>query len=148
MKIKDDLNEYQKINIERYQCPGCVVGGDIDCYECEDTYGIQCTRYVCGTMIVPIVGKIFLGMPKGFCRLGEDRNQKIQIFNDYKHLKEGWTYGTYNVPVWKYKDEHENILIRGLSPRINKPFLHIILEDCFDEIDCIEITEDEINEMD
>jgi hypothetical protein len=33
-------------------------------------------------------------------------------------------------------------------PRKNEPFLHIYLENCLDKIDCLEITEEDINQMD
>lgn len=39
-------------------------------------------------------------------------------------------------------------MIRGLSPRINKPFLHIIISNCVGLINCLEITEADINKMD
>lgn len=133
--------------IEQYQCAGCVVGGDLECYEHTDNYGIQCSAHVCGTMIMPTVGMLLLGMPTGFCRLGEGK-QKVQIFKNYEHLNEGWNYGIYNVPVWKHRTEEGHILVRGLSPRINKTFLHVIIEDCFDSIDCIEIADDDIKKMD
>ena len=105
---------------------------------------MECDKHVVGTTILGL-GKIFLGMPKGFDRLGQCDNTKIYIFET---LKDGWVYDKFNIPVWKYKDELGHIIVRGISPRINTPFIHVFLEDCLSKIDCIEITSTDIREMD
>lgn len=128
--------------IENYQCPGCVCGSDISCF--EKGSGIECDKHVVGTLIMGI-GKIFLGMPHGFNRLGFVEEMKI---NGFETLSDGWGYDKFNIPVWKYLNEHGNTLVRGLSPRTNAPFLHIFLEDCLSEIDCYEITLEDLNGMD
>jgi len=84
-------------------------------------------------------------MPKGFDRCGVDEKLIIHIFEKFD---DGWGYNKFNIPVWKYKDDIGSTLVRGLSPRINAPFLHIFLEDCRDKIDCLEITDEDIAEMD
>lgn len=137
------LDEKIKTAVEEYQCPGCVCGGDTTCYQ-PKSGSEACGKHVAGTMIFGI-GRIFLGMPKGFNHLGPSEDMKINIFRE---LKEGWGFDFLNVPVWKFKDEHGNTLVRGLSPRTASPFLHIFLEDCMKEIDCIEITEKELEEID
>lgn len=123
--------------VETYQCPGCVVGSDTACY--EKSKNEACEKHVPGTLIMPVVGRIFLGMPKGFDRLGSCDKMKINIFRE---LPDAWGFDQFNVPVWKHKDEHGNTIVRGLSPRINAPFLHIILTDCMDSISCMEITKE------
>jgi hypothetical protein len=128
--------------IEEYQCSGCVCGSGIECY--EKGGGEECKKHVIGTLISGI-GKIFLGMPKGFDRLGVFHTQKICIFSTFSN---GWGYNKFNIPVWKYLDQKGNVLVRGLSPRTNTPFLHIFLCDCLKEIDCLEITNKDIDEMD
>jgi len=99
-------------------------------------------------MEVPNVGKFFLGMPKGFNRIG-DSDTKINIFPNQTAQIKLWGYCKFNIPVWKYKNDKGHVFIRGLCPRINMPFLHIIL-DCpdFDKINCIEITDKDLDEMD
>ena len=42
----------------------------------------------------------------------------------------------------------KNTLVRGLSPRINKPFLDIYLKDVRDKINCFEIFKEDIESMD
>lgn len=136
------MDEQQKKFVETYQCPGCVCGSDIKCF--GEGSGIECGKHVAGTL-VGSVGKIFLGLPTGFCRIGPVERMKIFGF---KSPSDGWGYDKLNIPVWKHKDEHGNTLVRGISPRINSPFIHIFLGDHLSEIDCVEITDDDINGMD
>lgn len=132
-----------KLMVEEYQCPGCVVGSSFECYE-NNGIGVECTKHIVGTTIFPRIGRIFLGMPKGFCRLGQDDALKINIFN---HTDE-FVYDWLNVPVWKHLDKHGNTLVRGISPRINSPFLHIFIGDFMNKIDCHEITENDLGKID
>jgi len=128
--------------IESYQCPGCVVGSDITCFEKADN-DKGCNKHVAGTMIFPIIGKIFLGMSKGFNRIGSYNEMPLQIFEYY----EDFGYNHLNIPVWKHLNENGHTLIRGISPRINKPFLHVILEDCMEKVNCID-AESFLNQID
>ena len=128
--------------VEEYQCPGCVCGSDITCYEKSDN--LACEKHCVGTLISG-VGKIFLGMPKGFNRLGFMDKTKIYIF---EKLTDGWGYDKFNIPVWKYLNEHNNTVVRGICPRTNYAWIHIFLENCIDKIECLEITKNDIDEMD
>lgn len=126
--------------VKEYQCVGCV-GGDPGCYKAGDN--LACVNHCAGTMANGI-GRFFLGLPKGFCRLG-DGKPKIYIF---KTLKKGWGYNKFNVPVWKHLDEHGNTIVRGMCPRINDTWIHIFLGDYIKDIDCLEITQKDMDEMD
>jgi hypothetical protein len=137
------MEEYVKKAIETYQCPGCVCGSDISCY--IKGYYLECASHVAGTTISGI-GRILLGMPTGFCRLGVCG--KIELLMHRTKESSEYTYDMFNIPVWKYLDKHGNTLVRGLSPRINKPWIHIYLENCMNQIDCIEITQKDVDEMD
>ena len=128
--------------VEEYQCPGCFYGINSECYEISKDQ--SCDKHVSGTM-ANLIGKLFIGMPKGFNRLGEFHKTKINIFEKYD---DGWGYNLFNVPVWKHLDKHNNTLVRGICPRINHPFIHVFLEDCIDKIDCLEITHENIEQMD
>lgn len=129
--------------IELYQCPGCVSLPEDDCFEkSEDS--LSCINHVPGTIYASF-GKIFLGVPKGFNRLGPYREMKMVIFRSFT---DGFGYGKFNIPVWKYKNEKGHTLVRGLSPRLNTPFLHIFLEDCISKINCVEIKNSDISNMD
>ena len=134
--------------IEVYQCPGCVCGHNIKCFK-KDEIGIGCGAHVAGTNVFPLVGRLFLGMPKGFNRVGPVDKFKLSIFEDYENMvDETRFYDELNIPVWKCLDEHGNTLIRGLSPRINTPFLHIILGNNIDKIDCFETKTKMLNQID
>lgn len=128
--------------IEEYQVPGAV--GDFD----KNTAVIDngWVGHVPATFVSGI-GLVFLGMPRGFMRLGpiEAKYFRLWIFETWEAC---WAYDKYNVPCWKHLDEHGNTLVRGLSPRVNTPFLHVILGDHRDKIDCLEITAADLAEMD
>lgn len=155
-----DLTKEAKEAVETYQCPGCVVGSDVGCgkFKQEADYGVGCRGHVAGTRATGGVGLFFLGMPTGFCRTGfEEHNIKIQVFRDIDHLKQLWKahdfeetdgYGKFNVAVWKYKNLKGHIFVRGMHPRRNMTFLHVILDSKgYDEIQCQEITEKDVMEM-
>lgn len=142
------MNDNLKKAVEEYQCPGCVTGSDISCYENASTVGSACSSHCAGTRITPYLGRIFLGMPKGFNRLGESDTASIIIFNDAAHQRNDFLYDKLNVPVWKYKNSNGDVFVRGLIPRLNNPFLHIIIGGNIDSIDCLEITQKDIEGMD
>ncbi len=141
--MKDNI----KNAIEEYQCSGCVAGSDISCFEKND-YGVGCGKHIAGTTILGI-GKIFLGMPIGFNRLGSVDDLDIIMYETFDDISKEWgAYDKFNIAVWKYKNEDNHTFVRGLSPRTNSPFLHLFLEDCLNKIDCFEITENDIKGMD
>jgi hypothetical protein len=70
---------------------------------------------------------------------------KINIFEKFS---DGWDYDQFNIPVWKHLDENGNTIVRGISPRINAPFLHVYSGNCLSEISCKLITSDYIGCMD
>ena len=126
--------------IKEYQCPGCVTGIGLDCYE-KGTWE-ECKAHTIGTLKLG-VGWILLGMPRGFNHVLKDPS-----FFIFKSLSDGWGYDHLNVPVWKFRDMLGNTLVRGLIPRIGIPFIHIYLEDCLDQINCHEVTKEELDKMD
>ena len=138
------MEDLIKNAIEEYQCSGCVCGCDIECFELDET-GVGCGKHISGTIIAPGIGNIFLGMPKGFNRLGYDTKLIPHIF---EKLQDCFEYDMYNVPTWKHLNSNGHTLVRGMHPRLNMTFIHIFLEDCIDKIDCHEVTEKEIEYMD
>lgn len=141
------MKESIKKAVETYQCPGCAFGSDCECY--EKGYSESCGKHVAGTMCFPAVGTLFLGMPKGFNRPGKCET-KIWIYESVSNYGDG-PYrlgGKFNIPVWKYLDEHGNTLVRGMCPRTNMTFIVIFIGNHIDEIDCLEITIEDLDEMD
>lgn len=130
--------------IEKYQCSGCANGGNISCFSTYSS-GIGCGKHYAGTMISNI-GSIFLGMPKGFNRLGINNDLKPNIFQKFEDCD--WKYNQWNVPVWKYLNPERHTMVRGFIPRLNGSFIHIFLENCMDKINCLEMTEEDIDKMD
>ena len=139
--------------IIEYQCPGCIVGnGPEECFK-QSEFSVSCDNHRAGTAIMGI-GKIFLGLPSGFNRLGSDlgggENMKIEMFKSFESANKNhlWKYNKYNIPVWKYLNNNGHTLVRGLIPRLNLPFLHIYLEDCRGQIDCFEVDQEMVDYMD
>lgn len=130
--------------VKEYQCLGCMDGSYPDCYKTEAGYSISCRKHFAGT-IIGGQGKIFLGMPKAFNRLGHYEKMRVNVYEDYN---EDVVFDKFNVPVWKHLDEYGNTLVRGLRPRLNEPFIDVILGNHLDKIDCIEISREELLAMD
>jgi hypothetical protein len=151
--------------IQEYQCPGCVSGPYPECRTKQNLGGVSCGSHCPGTMVSGI-GTIFLGMERGFNRLGrvEPKQLPLLIFENEKQFEQDWRstsidgidgveipismYSKMNVPCWKYLDKHGNTIVRGMSPRKNAPFIHIHLWDARWRIQCVEITDDLIKQMD
>jgi hypothetical protein len=142
-----------KFAVEEYQCPGCISGSNTSCYK-KSNNSVSCGCHMAGTAILS-QGKIFLGMPKDFnrlgCSFGSEQQLKIEIhekFNEEEVWMGDHPMGKFNVVCWKYLNEHGHTLVRGVRPRKNEPFLHIFLEDCREKIGGVEITKEEIEKMD
>lgn len=139
---KTNMEKKIKLAIEEYQCSGCVFGGDVSCFEKSQIDGVGCGKHRAGTHGL-MTGPFFLGMPKGFNRIGEFSDMVPIIYDTFeKH------YDTFNVPVWKHLSKEGHTFVRGFRPRRNEPFLQIFLENCIDKIDCLEINSSDIDQMD
>lgn len=143
-----NLSEEVLKAIETYQVPGCVSDYSRESL-IQNGVGVEWSEHVAGTSVTSLRGleRIYLGMPRPFSRLGKAETP-INIFVSMEEKDKVWKYDIFNVPCWKYLDEHGNTLVRGLSPRINNPFLHVILGDHINEIDCYELTDSDLNGMD
>lgn len=131
--------------VEKYQCSGCVCGSDISCYQPSDC-GVGCSKHCAGTTIGGI-GRVLLGLPKGFDRLGHQDALVPVVFRTHGDKDANCPYDMYNVPVWKHLDGGV-ILVRGYMPRLNQGFIHIIIEGDMGTIDCRELTSEDLDNMD
>ena len=132
-----------KTAVEEYQCSGCVSDSYDICFK-KASHGVGCGGHCPGT-IMSGIGSLFLGMPKGFMRLGPIKSEHMPLFI----FEDDWGFfDKFNVPVWKYLDEFGNTLVRGLSPRVNVPFLHVYLKDIRDKVNCLELSKAEVEAMD
>lgn len=124
--------------IKDYQCAGCISGPYPSCFKSNDIGG-GCEKQYVGTTVIPQIGKIFLGLSKGFCRIGYQKDMIIYIFETQEQQQKQWKYDYFNIPVWKHKNKKGHILIRGYQPRLNIGFVHVILNGNYDSIDAHEI---------
>ena len=111
-----------------------------------------CAGHIPGTFM-NFIGRIFLGLPKGFNRLGPN-GSSIEIHETYDDFLscmgiELDKLNKYTVPVWKHLTENGHTLIRHYMPRRNDTTITIILENCMDRMpNAIEITKEDIEFMD
>ena len=132
--------------VEEYQCPGCIYGDDFEsCYQKDSIAGVGCGRHCPGT-ILSGVGPLFLGLPRGFNRLG-DSSFRPCIFLSQNDQEEELPFYTYNIPVWKYQDK-ETIFVRIYQPRLNRGWVYIILDGDINKINCLQLTKEDIEWMD
>lgn len=135
------MNDKQKMMIEKFQCVGCTCGGDVSCdhfkFVEEKPVGCWCEGHSAGTFLGG-VGKIALGLPTGFDRVGtiktgfeerDERSTNIRLYEDPSIP----SYDNLNVPVWAMEEEGY-LFIRVMSPRINYNFVDIITDGKFDKI--------------
>lgn len=138
--------------ITEYQCPGCVAGPEPHtCPSFKLSMSTGCKGHAPGTMMLG-VGTLFLGMPRGFDRVGPSGTEYVNLdvcasaeevvdLLKQKH--------PFSLAVWKHLDKHGNTLLRCYSPRTNVGWPVVILGDCMDKFpDAIEITAEQVEGMD
>jgi hypothetical protein len=122
----DIMTDGKTAMIEEFQCSGCVSGGDINCGVCKlesNNTGFYCSSHYSGTTLYPI-GKIYLGLPKGFNRVGElsdKRKTHIRLSLDSSKI----SYDYLNVPVWAMEKDGY-LFVRVYCPRINITYIDVI----------------------
>lgn len=153
------MNNKLKSAIETYQCPGCSFGSDISCFE-KDKHDLEnkgCGKHCAGTLILPGPGRVFLGLPHGFDRLGRisgsnyGEDPKIVIFEKFSEYTNAFgqnQYDKWNIPLWKHLNKSGHTIVRWIAPRRNIGNIHIFLENCLDKIDCFEVDQEMIDGMD
>lgn len=155
------MNEKKlKVFVEKFQCPGCVNGGDTQCgrYEPRDfDAGGTCAAHIPGTShaLPGSTVTYALGMPKGFNRLGP-RAPRTSYEGSHMPIV-FWAKGThsgfdrFNMAVWAMegRDSHKGFLfVRTVEPRLGRVRVDVIeggdlgdargalnVADFYDEID-------------
>lgn len=138
--------------IKEYQCSGCSCGSSPSdsCFKKSTIAGSGCGAHSPGTMFFgDCMNTIFLGMPTGFNRVGpmDSKSLPLLVFATPDESAT-FPYDKFNVPVWKHRTKEGHTLVRGLTPRRNCPFIHVHLHDYMGDLDCIEITNSDIEQMD
>ena len=124
------MDSEQKEMIEKFQCPGCTLGCNTECVTLhkEGDISFWCDSHSAGTIIMG--GKIALGLPKGFDKVGaltnslnyDRRSTNIRLFSSSEKIFE---YNFFNVPVWAMEKDGY-LFIRTYCPRINISFVDVI----------------------
>jgi len=104
--MPEQLTDIQLAVIGDIQCPGCTCGTspvqDCERFEPHTGYGFKCLAHSAGTMMFP-GGYVYLGLPKGFNRVGAFRvkgddktssNIRLWVYPDCPE------WNRWNVPVW------------------------------------------------
>src|SRR3990167_8905490 len=109
---------------ERFQCPGCTLGGDTTCgaYKQNPDTG-ACAAHRLGT-IKSLCGPFALGLPKGFCRPGVDRDRngdwcEPRFAMPIRFFTAGGRqplWDKLNIPVWAMEDDGY-LIVRTVEPR-------------------------------
>ena len=128
--------------IEIYQCPGCINGPDPSSCEGFKQGETGCLGHQCGTMGFG-TGRIFLGLPKGFNRVGTSKDVTFCIYENPEEALDP-SKATFNIVVWKHLDENGNTLIRVYSPRVNYGCAMVIRGDHLDKFPAALLITDEI----
>ncbi|MDF2421379.1 MAG: hypothetical protein OPY06_00005 [Nitrosopumilus sp.] len=130
----------QKQMVEEFQCPGCACGLDTTgtCFK-ADPHSLACIEHHAGTMI-PGIGSINLGLPKGFNRLGMDKNRDGHGSNNirlYEKFEDHPGYNHLNIPVWAREiseNDMDVLVVRCYCPRVNWDFVDVILNGKLDDV--------------
>jgi len=126
----------QEEMIAEFQCPGCTSGcappAECEWYKLkEEGQQFSCRNHSAGTIISGI-GSIYLGMPKGFDRVGaicpklgdpENFRHNIRLFLSKDGIVHGWNFC--NVPVW-VMEKDGFLFVRTYMPRLNGSFIDVI----------------------
>ena len=125
--------------IEEFQCPGCVCDSRVKgckAYEFREMEGgsFRCDGHVCGTTMMP-GGTIALGLPKGFCKTGHERDPLDRTGKTLRGRSKAdiriWRKGKspawdrLNVAVWAMEQDGF-LFVRTFSPRINVTYVDVI----------------------
>jgi hypothetical protein len=144
-------NKIQLEMIENFQCPGCILGGNTQCgsFDMLDDSGmVHCKKWRPSTFLGR-VGRIVLGLPKGFTRTGsvEFGDKPFTYIRLYESPEKMMKYDKFNVAVWAMEQDGY-LFVRCYSPRNNWLFVDVIKDgkmehvpgavnvgDFYDEID-------------
>jgi len=114
--------------VEKFQCPGCVIGSKTDCGKFKfNDQKKRCTSHVLGTSMGFPGNLIAVRLPKGFCKPGfnDDGNVKREIDVVLWEKGEFPEFDKYNIAVWALENDGF-LFVRRYAPRINHAWTDII----------------------
>jgi hypothetical protein len=142
--------------IAEYQCTGCVSGPDAPACPQFKNHGLGCVNHVPGTSGLA-EGTFYLGLPKGFNRLGPNKfvpnyRNNLEVYPSMDALLETKSLNSiFSLPVWLHIDRYGNTIIRWFSPRVNWGWSTVTLGDHSEHplfAKAIRITQVELDQMD
>lgn len=118
--------------VEKFQCPGCVVGSNTRCGRYkdggDDQDGHFCASHVVGTTLNFSI-HIALGLPKGFNRSGPDENfagsRNVMRIRLWPKGVRRTPADTFNRDVWAMVEDGF-LFVRSYSPRIDVGTVHVV----------------------
>lgn len=134
-------NKIQLEMVKEFQCPGCSCG--IDPETCKrfdlasESWGFHsnsgfhyCKNWLPSTFFGGI-GRVALGLPKGFCRIGVLDFEKVTCYVRLHESPKDIRYNKLNVAVWAMVQDGY-LFVRVFSPRINTTYVDIIKDGSLD----------------
>lgn len=128
----EDITPPPKVNskaeemIEKFVCPGCMLGSDTKCgsYEPRGDGTFTCGKHAPGTNLFTLRGvqTVVLGLPLGFCRVMTSE-PRTEVRCWAAGTNPGWN--PLNVPVWA-KEEDGHLFVRTYCPRIDTAYVDVI----------------------
>lgn len=111
--------------IENFQCPGCVCGSNTKCGNFKvingSFDGLRCDGHVAGTRM-SMIGSIYLGLPKGFNRVGKSHDScEIWLYEN----KQFEYYNFCTLPIWAMEQDGY-LFVRCYMPRVNMAVVQVI----------------------
>lgn len=131
------MNDTQREMIMNFQCPGCSADC-VSCSNCDfDDLGngmFRCSNHSAGT-IMGGVGKIALGLPKGFNKVGAVGNNLTEFSTNVRLVEnpESTQYNFFNMPIWAM-EEDGYLFVRCYCPRINFGYVDVIKGGTIEEV--------------
>ena len=117
----------EKELVEKFQCPGCVLGSDTACGSYNfDHRELRCVTHVLGTQI-GLGNPIALGLPKGFNKPGFNEKGRPKNKVNVRLFQVGtypeWDY--LNIPVWALEKDGF-LFVRTFAPRIDCSWVDVV----------------------
>ena len=125
-------NKIQLKMIDEFQCPGCIHGTDPETcsqYKLIVTNDANHTWFACEnwrpSTFMGGVGRICLGLKKGFNRTGRLDFEKVYPYLRLFEVENRPEYNRFNIPVWAIEKDGY-LYVRCFSPRSCWVFVDVI----------------------
>jgi len=122
------MEKIQLKMIEDIQCPGCIHGTNPETCKSFEFHNER-DFFVCKnwrpSTFMGGVGRLALGLPRGFCRTGMVEFGDTQFTYIRLHETSSVEYDKFNIPVWAMEKDGY-LYVRCYSPRCNWLFVDVV----------------------